>query len=169
MRKVVRKSARDSPERYCGWFWIHCYSKKFERMTREATDVCLQVLKESNKSSFDSYSVRNSVLIISHITFRDCRVHIKFLSDNLPWNSCILVQVFRWPFCFPVQSFEVNFHTENMAARAGNGQGNNFFKVNEKSGNFTLNKGTLKSLKEFREILRVHTVFYSFSSTFTVF
>ena len=58
-----------------------------------------------------------------------------------------------------------------MAARAGNGQGKNFFKVNEKSGNFTLNKGTLKSLKEFREILRVpvHTVFYSFSSTFTVF
>ena len=25
---------------------------------------------------FDSYSVRNSVLIISHIIFRDCRVHI---------------------------------------------------------------------------------------------
>ena len=115
-------------------------------MTREATGVCLRVLKESNKSSFDSYSVRNSVLIISHITFRDCRVHIKFLSDNLSWNSCILAQVFRWPLCFPVQSFEVNFHTENMAARSGN-----FFKVNEKSGNFTLNQGTVKSLKEFGE------------------
>ena len=38
--------------------------------------VCLRVLKESNKSRFDSYSVRKSVLIISHITFRDCRVHI---------------------------------------------------------------------------------------------
>ena len=34
-------------------------------------DICLQVLKESNKSRFDSYKVRNSVLIISHITFRD--------------------------------------------------------------------------------------------------
>ena len=45
-------------------------------MAREAMDVCLRVLKESNKSRFDSYSVRNSVLIISHITFRDCRVHI---------------------------------------------------------------------------------------------
>ena len=75
-RKVVRKSARDNPERYCGWFWVHCSSKKFERMAREAMDVCLRVLKESNKSRFDSYSVRNSVLIISHITFRDCRVHI---------------------------------------------------------------------------------------------
>ena len=41
--------------------------------------------KESNKSRFDSYSVRNSVLIISHITFRDCRVHI--FSDHLSRNS----------------------------------------------------------------------------------
>ena len=48
-------------------------------------DVCLRVLKESNKSRFDSYSVRNSVLIISHITFWDCRVHI--FSDNLSRNS----------------------------------------------------------------------------------
>jgi len=39
-------------------------------------DVCLRVLKESNKSRFDIYSVKNSVLIISHITFRDCRVNI---------------------------------------------------------------------------------------------
>ena len=39
-------------------------------------DVCLRVLKESSKIRFDSYSVRNSVLIISHITFRECCVHI---------------------------------------------------------------------------------------------
>ena len=39
-------------------------------------DLCLRVPKESNKSRFDSYNVRNSVLIISHITFRDCRKHI---------------------------------------------------------------------------------------------
>ena len=51
-------------------------------------DVCLRVLKESSKSRFDSYSVRNSVLIISHITFRDFRVHI--FSDNLSRNSCII-------------------------------------------------------------------------------
>ena len=50
-------------------------------------DICLRMLKESNKSRFDSYSVRNSVLIISHITFRDYRVHIS--SDNLTQNSCI--------------------------------------------------------------------------------
>ena len=72
-------------------------------------DVCLRELKESNKSRFDSYSVRNSVLIMSHITFRDCRVH--FFSDNLSRNSCMLnnsfstaaaslitrlFQLFRW-------------------------------------------------------------------------
>ena len=57
-RKVVGKSARDNPEKYCGWFWVHCSSKKFERMAGEAVDICLRVLKESNKSRLDSYSVR---------------------------------------------------------------------------------------------------------------
>ena len=51
--------------------------------------VCLRVLKESNKSKFNSYSVRNSVLIISHITFRDCRVDI--FSNNLSRNSSKLL------------------------------------------------------------------------------
>ena len=56
-------------------------------MEREAMEVCLRVLKESNKSRFDGYSVKNSVLIISHVTFWDCRVHI--FSDDLSQNSCI--------------------------------------------------------------------------------
>ena len=43
----------------------HFFSKKFERMAEEAVDIYLRVLKESNKSRFDSYSVRNSVLNIS--------------------------------------------------------------------------------------------------------
>ena len=50
-------------------------------------DENLPLLKESNKSRFDSYSVRNNVLIISHITFRVCHVHI--FSDILSRNSCI--------------------------------------------------------------------------------
>ena len=66
----------------------HCSSKKLERMALEVMDVCLRLLKESNKGRFDSYSVRNAVLILSHITFRDCRVHI--FSENLSRNSCIL-------------------------------------------------------------------------------
>ena len=85
LRKVVGKGARGKPERYCGWFWVRCSSKKFERRVQEAVDVCLRVLKESSKRSFDSYSVRNSVFIISHIAFRDCRVHI--FVDNLFRNS----------------------------------------------------------------------------------
>ena len=35
-------------------FWVHCSSEKFGRMTREAMDVRLRVLNESNKSRFDS-------------------------------------------------------------------------------------------------------------------
>ena len=52
-------------------------------------DICLRVLKESNISRFDNNSVKNSVLNIAHITFRDCRVHI--FSDDLSRNSCILI------------------------------------------------------------------------------
>ena len=88
-RKVVGKSARDNAKRYCGWFSVHC-SKKFARMAREAMDICLQLLKERNNRRFGSYSVRNRlliILIISHITFRDCRIHI--FSINLSRNSCI--------------------------------------------------------------------------------
>ena len=57
-------------------------------MALEAIEVCLRVLKESNNRRFDSNSVRKSILIISHITFRDCRVHT--FCDNLTRNSCIL-------------------------------------------------------------------------------
>ena len=59
-------------------------------------DVCLRMLKESSKSRSDSYSVRNSVLVISHITFRDCRVHI--FPNNFSQNSVILEwTVLFWP------------------------------------------------------------------------
>ena len=82
--KVLGKSVSNNPERYCGWFRVHCSSKNFERMALQAIDLYLRVLKESKKSRCGSYSVRNSVLIISHIAFRDCRVHI--FSDNLSRN-----------------------------------------------------------------------------------
>ena len=66
-RKVVGKSARDNPERYCGWFWKLCSSKKFEKMAQETTNICLRVLKESNKSMFDSYSHQDQC--IDHIPY----------------------------------------------------------------------------------------------------
>ena len=92
LRKVVGRSAHDNHEKYCGWFWVHCSSKKFERMALETMDICLRMLKESSKSRFHSYSVRNSVLIISHIALRDCRVHN--FSDNLSQNSCICITLY---------------------------------------------------------------------------
>ena len=67
-----------------------CSSKKFEKMALEATDICLRVLKESNKSMFDSCSRQEPC--IDHIPYFlwDCRVHI--FSDNLSRNSCMHIK-----------------------------------------------------------------------------
>ena len=81
-RKVVGKSARDNHGRYCGWLWGHCSSKKFERMVREATDICLRVLKESNKSRFDSFS-----------RYEQCIDHIPYYLSGLS-----RAHFFRQPF-----------------------------------------------------------------------
>ena len=77
-------------------------------------DVCLKVLKESNKSRFDSYSVRNSVLIISHITFRDCRVHS--FSDNLSRNSCIRNEKYNKQYFMVIQFFSLFLIGSNRPA-----------------------------------------------------
>ena len=66
-------------------------------MAREAM-LCLQVLKESNKSKFDSYSVINSVSSISHI-FRDCRVYIFSqhpFSNQLYKRDLHILQLYRF-------------------------------------------------------------------------
>ena len=52
------------------------FKESQDRMAGEATDLCLRMLKESDKSRFHSCKGGNSVLIISHITFRNCHVHI---------------------------------------------------------------------------------------------
>ena len=65
--KWSEKVHATSPKRYCGWFWVHSSSKKFERIAWGAMDVCLRVLKESNKSRLDSYSVREKC--IDHIPY----------------------------------------------------------------------------------------------------
>ena len=87
-RKVVGKSVRDNSERYYGWFLVHCSSKKFERMSREAMDLCLRVLKENNRSRFDSCSVSNSVFIVSYACYLSGLSRAHF-SDNLSRNSCM--------------------------------------------------------------------------------
>ena len=56
-RKVVGKSARDNPERHCGWFWVlFFFQRNLKELVRKAMQMCLRVLKESNKSRFDRYS-----------------------------------------------------------------------------------------------------------------
>ena len=66
-------------------------------------DLCVcELLRESNKRKFDSCSVRNGVLIISHIALPDCREHI--FSDNLSRNSCILQRLFHRLPVFLVQN-----------------------------------------------------------------
>ena len=72
LRKVLGKSARGNPQRYCGWLWGHCSSKKFERMVREGTDICLRILKERNKSRFDSFS-----------RYKQCIDHIPYYLSGL--------------------------------------------------------------------------------------
>ena len=87
--KGCRKKCSDNLERYCGWFLVHCFSKKFQRMAREAMDVCLRGLKESNKSRFDSYSVKNKC--IDHIPYYLSGLRVHSFCDNLSRNSCTLV------------------------------------------------------------------------------
>ena len=83
-RKVVGKSARDNPEWYCGLFWVHCSSKKFERMAGEAMDICLRVLKESNQLQCQEQW-------IDRIQYYRSGLSGAHFFDNLPRDSCIRV------------------------------------------------------------------------------
>ena len=72
-----KKCTRQSRKVLCV-VWVFCSSKKFERMARRPwTNVC-EFLRKATKVGSTATVVRNSVLIISHITFRECRVLIFF-------------------------------------------------------------------------------------------
>ena len=87
-KRLSEKVHATIPKSIVGCFEITVLHRNFERMARETMDYyCFPVLKRSSKSRFDSYGVRNSVLITSHTTFQNCRMH--FFSDNLSRNSCI--------------------------------------------------------------------------------
>ena len=70
---------------------MHCSSKKFEKMVREATDICLRVLKESNKSMFDSYSRQEQC--IDHVPYYLSGLSRAHFSVNLSRNSYITKSV----------------------------------------------------------------------------
>ena len=90
-------------------------------MARETVDVCLRVLKESKKSRLGSHSVRNSVLIIAYITFRDCRVNIHSVNlfeiavKNGRKPTCTLTLINLCVSRCPQQ--ERNFKTRDCAKR----------------------------------------------------
>ena len=103
--QVVGKSHATIPKG-ARWFWVHCSSGKFERMAWEAMNlhVCLPMLKESNKSRFDSFGVRDSALIISHIAFRDC-------CEQIFWYNLSRNSVYKWHFpgsCFKFNSISIS-------------------------------------------------------------
>ena len=64
------------PKGIVGGFEFTVLQRNLKELARKAMKMCLRVLKESNKSRFDSLSRQKQCMIISHITFRDCRVHI---------------------------------------------------------------------------------------------
>ena len=69
------------PKGIVGGFWVLCSLKKFEKWHwRPRTYVC-ECSRKATKVCSTAAVVRNHVLIISHIFFGDCRVHI--FSDNL--------------------------------------------------------------------------------------
>ena len=59
---------------------------------RPWTYVC-ECYRKATQINSTAAIIRNSVLIISHVTFRDCCVHI--FSDNLSQNSRMLVTVYH--------------------------------------------------------------------------
>ena len=67
LRGVVEKVLSTIPKGIVGGFEFTVLQRNLKKMAREAMDLRLRLLKERNKSRFDSYSVRNSVLIIAHI------------------------------------------------------------------------------------------------------
>ena len=92
-----------TPKGIVGGFEFTVFQRNLKEWHEGATETCLRVLKESNKNRFDSYSVRNSVLSISHITFRDCRVHIFF--DSLSRNGCMPIQCIHISYIFKIPYF----------------------------------------------------------------
>ena len=66
--------------------------KNLKELARKVMKMCLRVLKESKKSSFDSYSGQEQ--FIDHIPYYLSGLSRAHFSDNLARNSCILKQLF---------------------------------------------------------------------------
>ena len=76
--KGCRKKCTRQSRKVLGVVLSSLFFKEIWRNGTRGKDVCFRMLKESSNRRFDSYFVSNSVLIISHITFRESRVDIFF-------------------------------------------------------------------------------------------
>ena len=69
-----------------GGFEFSFFQRNLKELARKAMEMCLRVLKESNKSRFDSYSRQEPCT--DHIPYYLSGLSRAF-SDNLSRNSCI--------------------------------------------------------------------------------
>ena len=72
-----------------GGFEFSVFQRNLKQLARKAMEMCLRVLKESNKSMFDSYSCQEQC--IDHIPYYLSGLSRAHFSDNLSRNSCICV------------------------------------------------------------------------------
>ena len=77
---LSKKCTRKFPKGIVGGFEFNVIQRNLKEWHKRPWK-CLRLLKEATKEGSTDYTARNRVLIISNITFQDCRVHI--FSDML--------------------------------------------------------------------------------------
>ena len=75
------------PKGIVGGFKFTVLQRSLKELVRKAVEMCLRLLKESNKSRFDSYSCQKQC--IDHIPYYLSELSRTHFSDNLSRNSCI--------------------------------------------------------------------------------
>ena len=70
-----------------GGFEFSFFQRNLKELVRKAMEMCLRVLKESNKSRIDSYSRQEQC--IDHIPYYLPGLSLHVFSHNLSRNSCI--------------------------------------------------------------------------------
>ena len=70
-----------------GGFEFSFFKRNLKELARKAMEMCLRVLKESNKSRFDNYSRQEQCT--DHIPYYLSVLSRVHFSDNLSRNSCM--------------------------------------------------------------------------------
>ena len=83
------------PKGIVGGFEFSVFQRNLKELARKAMEMCLRVLKESNKSRFDRYSRQKQC--IDHIPYYLSALSLAHFSDNLSRNSCILIKKLKDP------------------------------------------------------------------------